>query len=183
MRKVTLFIAMSLDGYIADTRGNVDWLSGHGNDSENIDSYSEFIKDIDTVIMGWNTYDQIVTELSPEQWVYKDLTSFVFTHRECGSIGNIHFIDAEPVDFVKNLKKKDGKGIWICGGANVIQQLMKKDVIDCYYITIIPTFLGAGIRLFENGEKEIKLKLIKTQNYNGMTELIYERRSVQKCFT
>ena len=176
MRKVTLFIAMSLDGYIADIRGNVDWLSGHGNDSENIDSYSEFIKTIDTVIMGWNTYHQIAKELSPEEWVYKDLTSFVFTHRKSDSVGNIHFIDEEPVEFVNNLKKKNGKGIWICGGANVIQQLMKKNVIDCYYITIIPTLLGSGIRLFGNGEKEIKLKLIKTQSYNGITDLIYERR-------
>lgn len=56
MRKVILFIAISLDGYIADANGSVDWLSGQGDDSENIDTYSEFIKDIDTAIMGWNTY-------------------------------------------------------------------------------------------------------------------------------
>lgn len=61
MKKVILFIAMSLDGYIADKNGNVDWLQGQGGESEDIDSYSEFIKDVDTVIMGWNTYNQIVT--------------------------------------------------------------------------------------------------------------------------
>lgn len=176
MRKVTLFIAMSLDGYIADTKGNVDWLSGHGNDGENIDSYSEFIKDIDAVIMGWNTYHQVATELSPDEWIYKDLTSFVFTHKKCSSKENIYFTDADPVDFLNDLKKKKGKGIWICGGANIIQQLIKKDVIDCYYITIIPTLLGSGIRLFENGEKEIQLKLLKTQSYNGMIDLVYEKR-------
>ena len=59
MRKVVLFIAMSLDGYIADDNGNVDWLNGQGNDSENIDVYSEFIKGIDTILMGWNTYYQV----------------------------------------------------------------------------------------------------------------------------
>ena len=47
---------MSLDWYIADSQGNVNWLNGHSDD-ENIDTYPEFIKDIDTVIMGWNTYD------------------------------------------------------------------------------------------------------------------------------
>ena len=65
MKKIKLFIAMSLDGYIADSDGGVEWLSGHGDNSDNINSYSEFVKDIDTVIMGWNTYHQIVTELSP----------------------------------------------------------------------------------------------------------------------
>lgn len=60
MRKITLFIAMSLDGYIADSHGKVDWLQGQADEDESIDSYSKFIKDIDTVIMGWNTYQQIV---------------------------------------------------------------------------------------------------------------------------
>lgn len=48
MKKISLFIAMSLDGYIADSKGSVNWLVGHGND-DNIDAYSEFVKDIDTV--------------------------------------------------------------------------------------------------------------------------------------
>ena len=63
MKKISLFIAMSLDGYIADIDGSVNWLSGDGNDNSSIDAYSEFVKEIDTVIMGWNTYYQIVTEL------------------------------------------------------------------------------------------------------------------------
>ncbi len=69
MRKVTLFIAMSLDGYIADYQGKVDWLEGQGDDKENTNSYSEFVKEVDTVVMGWNTYNQIVTELSPNEWM------------------------------------------------------------------------------------------------------------------
>ena len=73
---------MSLDGYIADSEGSVEWLVGQGDDADNIDTYSEFAKDIDTVIMGWNTYHQIVTELSPNEWVYNDFTTYVVTHNQ-----------------------------------------------------------------------------------------------------
>ena len=85
MRKISLFIAMSLDGYIADSKGGVDWLVGQGNDDENIDAYSDFVKDIDTVLMCWNTYYQIVTELSPNEWVYDDFTTYVVTHNKHAS--------------------------------------------------------------------------------------------------
>lgn len=57
MRKVKLFIAMSLDGYIADPNGKVDWLEDSNNGEEAVDTYSNFIKDIDTILMGWKTND------------------------------------------------------------------------------------------------------------------------------
>ncbi|MCC8024392.1 MAG: dihydrofolate reductase family protein [Clostridium sp.] len=176
MKKISLFIAMSLDGYIADSKGGVDWLAGQGNDDDNIDAYSEFVKDIDTVIMGWNTYHQIVTELSPNEWVYDNVTTYVVTHNKKTSSDKIHFTGESPVELVKKLREENGKDVWICGGANLIQQLVREDLIDCYYITVIPTILGSGIRLFENADHEIKLRLLKTQTYNGMTDLIYTRR-------
>lgn len=81
MRNVVLFIAMSLDGYIADGNGRVDWLMGQDEDAETADSYMDFVKTIDTVIMGWKTYHQVTTELSPGEWVYENLQSYVITHR------------------------------------------------------------------------------------------------------
>lgn len=176
MRKVSLFIAMSLDGYIADSEGGVNWLSGQGDDSENIDSYSEFVKDIDTILMGRNTYHQLITELSPDVWVYDDFITYVITHEEDVSSEKIIFANKNPGDLIKKLKKQHGKGIWVCGGADIVQQLVNENLIDIYYITVIPTILGSGIRLFENGKDEIKLKLIHTQTYNGMIDLIYTRR-------
>ena len=176
MKKISLFIAMSLDGYIADSKGGVNWLIGQGNDDDNIDAYSEFVKGIDTIIMGWNTYHQIVTELSPNEWVYDDFMTYVVTHNKKTSSDKIHFTNKNPVELVKKLREENGKDVWICGGANLIQQLVSEDVIDCYYITVIPTILGSGIRLFEDADHEIKLKLLKTQTYNGMTDLIYSRR-------
>ena len=80
MRKVVLFIAMSLDGYIADSEGGVGWLKGQDEDEGDGDVYTSFLRDVDTVIMGWNTYHQVVTELSPSEWVYAGLTSCIITH-------------------------------------------------------------------------------------------------------
>lgn len=176
MRKIRLFIAMSLDGYIADRKGGVEWLKGQGGDSENVDTYSEFVKNIDTILMGWNTYHQIVTELSPKEWVYNDFTTYVITHRAHVSSEKIQFVNLSPVHLVKRLKEESGKDVWICGGANLVRQLVNEDFIDFYHITIIPTLLGSGIRLFEGGENEIKLRLLHTQFYNGMMDLIYTRR-------
>ena len=176
MRKISLFIAISLDGYIADSKGSVDWLKGQSNDNENVDSYSEFVKNIDTILMGWNTYHQIVTELSPKEWIYNDFTTYVITHNEHTSSEKILFVNLNPVNLVKRLKEENGKDIWICGGANLVQQLVNEDLIDCYYITVVPTLLGSGIRLFGSAKHEIKLRLLNTRSYNGMTDLIYTRR-------
>lgn len=176
MCKVTLFIAMSLDGYIADKDGGVDWLNGQEEDGENMDTYSEFIKTIDTIIMGWNTYHQLTSELSPEEWVYPEQVSFVITHREIPSTERIRFTSESPCDLVKRLREEEGNGIWICGGASIVRQLMETDLIDTLHISVIPTLLGDGVRLFGPLEKEQKLRLVKTQSYNGITDLVYEKR-------
>lgn len=176
MRKVTLFIAMSLDGYIADKDGGVDWLNGQEEDGENMDTYSEFIKTIDTIIMGWNTYHQLTSELSPEEWIYPEQVSFVITHREILSTERIRFTSESPCDLVKRLREEEGNGIWICGGASIVRQLMETDLIDTLHISVIPTLLGDGVRLFGPLEKEQKLRLVKTQSYNGITDLVYEKR-------
>lgn len=176
MRKVILYIAMSLDGYIADSKGGVEWLGGQDAANQEMGSYPEFIKTVDTVVMGWNTYHQIVTELSPDEWVYKGIKSYVVTHQKFTGAEDIVCADQTLEELIVDLKQQDGKAIWICGGASIVNQLIEKDLIDCYHITIIPTLLGGGIRLFDKGHEELKLKLVSTQSYNGMTDLVYERR-------
>lgn len=178
MRKVVLYIAMSIDGYIADENGKVDFLEIQNDIEENEDSYANFIKNVDTVIMGWNTYHQIVTELSPHEWVYDDMKSYVITHRTLKSTNNVLFVQISPCDLIKQLKQQKGKKIWICGGTNIIQSLIQDELIDEYIISIIPTILGSGIKLFGQIQKSIKLELVQTKNNNGITELIYKKR---KC--
>lgn len=176
MRKVILYMAMSLDGYTADKNGGVRWLAGDGTSPESPGSYDAFIQSVDTVIMGYTTYHQIVSELSPGQWVYPGRTSYVLTHKKIPSQNEIIFTDQEPDDLINRLKQEDGKDIWICGGASVANQLMTADLIDRYWITVIPTILGGGVPLFAPREHEIRLQLICSHSDNGMTDLVYERR-------
>ena len=176
MRKVSLFIAMSLDGYIADREGSVDWLTGQDGEAGSMDSYREFIKGIDTVLMGANTYRQLVTELSPDEWVYDGLMTYVITHKEERSSEKIRFVREDPGGLIRKLREEEGKGIWICGGAHIVRQLVDEDLIDLYHITVIPTILGSGIRLFEDGKREIRLRLTDTRTYDGMADLVYVRR-------
>lgn len=176
LRKVILFIAMSLDGYIADSNGETKWLEGQTPGKNDMISYEAFIRDVDTVIMGANTYRQLVTVLSPDEWIYPNLDSYIITHFPEQSMDKIKFTREEPSQLVKRLIEESGKNIWICGGANIVKQLIRDDAIDQYFINVIPTILGDGIRLFDGLERERKLKLIKTNSYNGITDLVYEQR-------
>lgn len=176
MKNVILYIAMSLDGFIADTSGGVDWLTGQEAEKNEEGSYSDFIESIDTVIMGYRTYHQITTELSPLEWPYSGKQTYVLTHHPYKNEKEISFI-SEPVrQFIERLQKQEGKNIWICGGADIVKQLITENLIDKYWITIIPVLLGEGIPLFCKRNNPIPLKLISAKSYNGMTDLIYERR-------
>lgn len=139
-------------------------------------SYEGFIQTVDTVVMGYTTYHQVTTELAPGDWPYKGMKSYVLTHKNEESKEDITFTDEKVKQLIEKIKSESGKNIWICGGANVVNQLIKEDLIDRYHITIIPTILGKGIRLFHDNNDRIKLKLLSSESYNGMTDLIYERR-------
>lgn len=177
MRKCVLYIALSLDGYIADEQGSVDWIKGEDENQALVDTYSAFIKDVDTVIMGRSTYNQIVSELSPYVWPYRGMTSYVITHHVEEAVReDIKFIDADPAMLLRKLKQEEGKNIWICGGASIVNQLIKEDLIDVYHLTFVPIMLGGGTRLFEAMGSQVKLKLTDMQSYNGIIEAVYIRR-------
>ena len=166
MTKITLFIASSLDGYIARESGDIDWLP------ENTASgYDDFFKTVDTVVMGKKTYEQVLTFGA---YPYKNKKSFVFTR-------NSDQIKDENTDFVSNINKfiKDvlsnsEKNIWLIGGAEVISSFLNHDLVDEIILSIIPVVLGKGIPLFTNIQKESKLELIKTTEYDKLVELHYK---------
>ena len=174
MRNVILYIAMSLDGYIAGPDGDISWLEGDTPDFAGDCGYSEFIKTISTVIMGYKTYEQIACQLFPGAWPYSDLESYVITHRDIKDTDQIKFVSEPPVSLVEKLKFTEGRDIWICGGASIIQPLLQAQIIDEYHITIIPRLVGGGIRLFYAEHDIFKLRLYSIYEENGMVSLVYK---------
>ena len=106
--KVILYIAMSLDGYIAKEDGSVDWLENAGNGVEG--SYLEFYNTIDTIIMGRKTYDQILTF---GEWGYKGKNTYVLTADTSKNTDNpnIEFVDTDVEALTIRLKQESGSNI------------------------------------------------------------------------
>lgn len=172
-RKVILYISQSLDGFIADDQGSVDWIGGNDHEYVSDYGYESFIKDVDTVILGANTYKQIICELSKDKWVYEDLQSYVLTSEKIKDTVNIKYVNMDIKELIHQLQQEKGKNIWICGGAHVISQCIKEHVIDEYHITTLPVILGKGIRLFGESHGKIKLKLKEVKEENGLILGVY----------
>lgn len=183
MRKVILYTAMSLDGYLADEQKSVHWIQGDGSSEEEENHwYENFYNSIDTILMGRGTYQQIIEEHSFGIWLYGDKKTFVFTHQgneEKGSNKEIVFTDRPPAQQIHWLKHRKGGDIWLCGGADLIQQCLEQNLIDEYHITLVPILLGDGLPLFPHFPKESRetpLTLVSCEKENGMIDLIYKKR-------
>lgn len=174
-RKVILYTAVSLDGYIADNHGSTSWLGGESEYYQGDYGISGFLSIVDTVIMGANTYKQIKDELSPGKWPYEGKTTYVMTHRPEEDTEKIKFVDSRMSTFIQKLQEEEGGNIWICGGADVANQVIRENMIDEYHLTIMPMILGSGVRLFNDKNKQIKLHLVKNVAKNGVIDCLYEK--------
>ncbi len=166
MRKVSLFIASSLDNYIARENGGIDWLFSHGNYG-----YKEFYDSIDTVLMGRKTYETALK--LGEHFSGKDC--YVFSRSENGSNEeNIHF-ESDPVRLTKRLIVEQGRGIFLEGGGEMISVFLNENLIDEIILSIHPTILGSGIPLFGSVKKQVGLKLLRSARFeNGLVQVRYE---------
>ena len=175
MRKVILYIAMSVDGYIAKPNDDLDFLSIVKSEDEDY-GYSDFKKKIDTVIMGRRTYDWIMN-LTPV-FSHVNLKSYIITHQKKAPIGKTIFYNDDIKELIQTLKKKNGKNIFVDGGAEIVNLLLKDNLIDEYIISIIPVLLGDGIKLFKEGFQEQYLKLISSKQYEkGLVQLHYAKKN------
>lgn len=170
-RNLVLFIAASLDGYIATEDDSLDWLFKIDGEGDN--GYSEFYDTIDTILMGKRTYDWIVEKVEGD-FPYKNKQCYVFSTSESGKNENVEFVNQDILEFTNAIKNLDGGNIWLVGGGNLIHSFVKARVIDEMIITIAPTLLGRGIPLFKRNDFEMELTLKSMRRFNQFVELRYE---------
>jgi dihydrofolate reductase len=172
MRQVILYIAASLDNFIARPDGRVDWLSSPEFLISNEDyGYNDFYSTIDTTLMGNSTYQFIMDQ--DVQFPYPDKTNYVFSRSGNNQDTDfVNFISKDPANLVRQLKQEDGDDIWLIGGGQINSILLNNDLIDKMILTIFPMTLGEGIPLFHGSHKEVKFKLEANKSYqSGIVQL------------
>lgn len=172
-RKVILYIAMSLDGYIAKPNDDLSFLSIVEQEGEDY-GYTDFVNTVDTVIIGRKTYDWVLTQVS--EFPHADKNAFVVTRTAKPSIGKTNFYTGKLKELVLRLKAENGKNIFVDGGAEIVNELLKDNLIDEFLISVIPILVGNGTKLFNDGRPELKLELISTKQFNkGLVQLHYQQ--------
>ncbi|MBO0589530.1 dihydrofolate reductase family protein [Sporosarcina sp. E16_8] len=169
-RKIVLFIAQSLDGYIATKNDSLDWLFKVEGEGDN--GYSEFFETVDTILIGKRTYDWIM-EQEKGQFPYQNKDCYVFSRSPFDDTAEVKFVNEDIVNFTDNLKKEEGKGIWIVGGGDILHTFLKEKVVDELIVTVAPTIIGEGIPLFKAGDYQLDLTLVGTRTFNQFVELHY----------
>ena len=175
-RKVIVYIAASIDGFIAGPDGDLSFLSSVEKEGEDY-GYAEFTANIDTIILGRKTYDYVLQEIGNSHYDNGQRDIYVITRTERPQVGRTIFYTGNLTELVNRLKSESGKNIYCDGGAEVINELLKHDLIDDFIISVIPVLLGNGTRLFKDGRPEQTLKFIEAKTFEtGLTQLHYERK-------
>ncbi len=169
-RKLVLFIASTLDGYIATKDHNLNWLFNVEGEGDN--GYTEFYSTVDTFIMGRTTYDWLMANV--DVFPYKDKECYVFSRTPKEDTEYVSFVNKDIVLFSKELKSKSGKNIWIIGGGELLSDFIKEKLVDEIIVTIAPVLLGSGIPLFRQNDFQTLLRLNSINRFNQFVELHYE---------
>lgn len=172
MKRIKLYIAMSLDGYIATRDGNINWLSAVEGEGDN--GYFAFFSSIDTVVMGRLTYEWILKNNT--YFPYAQQKCYVVTSKKMPSIGNVHFIEGDFKEIADKLREETEKDICLIGGAQLFEGFLQLGEVDDLIISIAPIILGDGIRLFTDFHEASYWQLTKTATYNQFAELTYKKK-------
>ena len=164
---------MSLDGYIAQPNDDLSFLSTVAKEGEDY-GYTDFISSVDTVIVGRKTYEWVMNQVG--EFPHADKNAYVITCTARPAIGKTVFYTGNLTELVNKLKAENGKNIYCDGGAEVVNELLKKDLLDEIIISVIPILVGNGTRLFKDSRPEQKLKLVNVKTFDtGLTQLHYKR--------
>ena len=173
MRNIKLYIATSIDGYIARSDGDLDWLTGFPNPEKTDYGYQTLFEFIDIVIMGGRTYRDILS--MDVVWPYQAKKTYVITHHSLAEEKNIQFITHDIVEKITQIRNENGQDIWLVGGGEIASMLLNHELIDEMIITTVPIILGNGIPLFSKITKESQWEISIYHKYkNGVTQSHYK---------
>ncbi len=165
--KASVFIAVSLDGYIARQDGDIDWLGEPAEDGEDY-GYGSFMESVDYLVMGRNTYDKVLTF---GQWPYAKPV-VVLTNRPleqpAAANAQIESISGTPMDVVQELANRGAKHLYVDGG-QTIQSFLTANLIQHITISTIPVLIGQGIPLFGELQGDIRLRHLRTRSFPNST--------------
>jgi len=170
-----VYIAQSLDGYIADKNGGIEWLNEIPNPGDSDFGFAKFISKIDAIVMGRKSFE---TVQSFGEWLYTKPVFVVSTSlhdlpKEYSCKAEI--LNLKPKQIVEMLAKKGMKNLYIDGGA-LIQSFLSEDLIDELIITSIPVLLGGGIPLFGKLDNSLKFKFQHSEILNNSLVKSYYTR-------
>ena len=183
MRKLKLQVQMSVDGYIAGTNGEMDWMVWNWDDE-----LKQYVKDItepvDCIILGRKLAQGFIPHWAsqirrPEVRALRNLTvqtKVVFTKTlDKSEWDNTVLAKGDLVDEITKLKKQDGKDIIAYGGATFVSALIKQGLIDEFHLFINPTAIGNGMTIFKELDSKQNLTLVKSTSFDcGIVVLNYE---------
>ncbi len=171
MRKVVLALGISLDGYIARPNGAVDFLFMPKDYS-----MASFFATIDTALMGRKTFDAAL-QMGGGSLGGSSMATYVFSNAKPPGAGDgVVFTNQSPATFIRQLRKHPGKNIWLMGGGELAREFLKADLVDEFYLGIVPVLLGEGIPLFPSGFPQRGFTLIENETYSkGLIALRYKR--------
>ncbi|OGM11384.1 hypothetical protein A2Z22_01210 [Candidatus Woesebacteria bacterium RBG_16_34_12] len=168
--KITLYMAISVDGYIAKKDGDSDWISE--DDNEN---FEEEIGKRGCIIVGRKTFDQFKGDLYPIEGV----TNIILTtnQKEKKEDRNVFFA-CSPQEAVEIAKKQGHKEVLLIGGGTTNRLFLKENLIDEVILSVHPLILGDGIKLFDGGSFDVGLELIGVNKLEE--DLVQLRYKVKK---
>lgn len=165
-RKVCVFIAISLDGRIAGPNDDISWLS-----QDQDYGYEDFYEEIDTVVMGRKTFE---VSLAFGEYPYEGVETVVFSTNKIKKHDKATFSIGPISGVVTKLKAKEGRKIWLVGGAGVISDCLEAGLVDELRLFVHPLIVGAGTPLFRPGIGRVPLVFVSAQSFaTGVVELRY----------
>lgn len=172
-----MFIATSMDGYIADREGGIDWLQLVPNPEGSDMGYIDFMRNMDAVVMGRNTFETVCG--FEMEWPYP-IPVFVLsnTMREIpeAQSGRAQIINGTLPEILEQIHQKGCFNLYIDGGIT-IRHFLREDLIDELVVTIIPVILGDGSPLFSKLPHEMEFELTGSKVYlNHIVQNHYRRK-------